>query len=589
MKKLSLKLLKREKNRKSGKSAKPSPSPTSKTGSAKDTQPKQVIMRGFARSGDLLATVKPGDPGKEGKNVLGESVHPKRVKNPNLIAGENVKTNKDLSYYSNVDGKVEVLEDDRGNNIIQVTTFRHGGFEITVSEDEMAAHLSVSPAVGGGDPAAAEEILAECQTRGITFGLKNEALTSTVADAESGGKKVSDILIAAGNEPVNGVDGRFVLKTDLASGDKIKLLEDGKVDFKEQDLYTQAGEGQLLGIVTKPIPGRQNGHTVTGKEIQASGGTELTFEIGNNIRVEEDGKTIKYYSEIDGQLIADETSLTVEPVLQVAGDVGPKTGNIHFNGFVHVQGSVDDNYTIFGEKGVVVEGSVGSAEIRSAADISIAGGVMGREKGLLLAKNNVSVKFAENAHIQAGGSIEIQRAALNCTLQAGNKIKSMMEKGQIIGGKIQTKEGMEVKILGNDLEHKMEVYVGVDFVLESRIEKTRTKVERYKTALQKILSILERIRADGSDPLPADRKKIYDNAVKKRGEIETAIKEMSKSIHFHSERAQQWNRAEVAVSESLYPGVTMIFDNVHYSPDAVQTAVTVYFDAKERSVKTKGI
>ena len=120
---------------------------------------KVVVQRGYARRGDLIAKVIQAVPSKDGKNVFGEKIPAKKVYEPRLIAGSNVKVERGTDYFLNCDGIVEVLRDEKNIHYIQGKLFRFGRVRITVSEDEMEAYLTLLPSVGGADPVTSEQVL----------------------------------------------------------------------------------------------------------------------------------------------------------------------------------------------------------------------------------------------------------------------------------------------------------------------------------------------------------------------------------------------------------------------------------------------
>ena len=157
-----------------------------------------------------------------------------------------------------------------------------------------------------------------------------------------------------------------------ASGSTVALRGDGGVDFKNIDLVTSVKKDQLLAVMKKEKPGLTDGHTVKGEVWKAQSGKPVSIDVGNNIRVEERGDAAEYYAGIDGQLMFDGYRLSVEPVLAIEGDVGPKTGHIKFNGIVHVKGSVQDTYNIFSKKDIIVEGNVGNCYIKTDGNLTAA-------------------------------------------------------------------------------------------------------------------------------------------------------------------------------------------------------------------------
>ena len=398
------------------------------------------------------------------------------------------------------DNTIEGLDKRQNSDSPRARPVRHGSFSVSISEDAMQATLTLTPAIGGGRSVTFEEILAECKDQGIVFGLKEEAIRQAMQKAEAEGKEVTGIVVAEGEPAIGAEDEQLELQVQFASGTRGKVSEDGYIDYKKQDLYTQVVKGELLAILTKATREKQDGCTVTGVEIKAGSEKSYSVDLGDNIHVEEKQDSIHYYSEIDGRLQMDGARLSVDPVLTIEGDVGPETGNIDFLGAVLVRGNVLDNYEISAQKGIVVEGNVRSAVLRSPGDIDIHNGVIGKNKGLVSAKGDVSVKFAENANIQAGGNIVIHRAALNCRLLAGNRIISVENRGQIIGGELEAKRGAEVKVLGNEQEQKTEIAVGSDFDLRRRIKNTEKKLHSHRQALDKILLFLERQEKAAANP-----------------------------------------------------------------------------------------
>ncbi len=480
-------------------------------------------------------------------------------------------------------------EDKQGNDSPRATHARHGSFVVSISRDAIQATLSLAPAIGGGDPVTLEEILTECKSQGIVFGLKEESIREAIQELKATRKEVKDVVVADGEPAIGGEDGELKLQVQLASGAKGKESEDGSVDFKDQDLVTQVRKGELLAIVIKATEGKKNGRTVKGVEIKAGSGKSYSVDLGDNIRTEEKQDSMHYYSKIDGRLQKDGAKLTVDPVLSIEGDVGAETGNINFLGAVLVSGNVLDNYEISAEKGIVVEGNVRSAVLRSSGDIDIHNGVIGKNKGLVTAKGNVSVKFAENANIKAGGDIVIHRAALNCRLLAGNRIISVENRGQIIGGELKATGGAEVKVLGNEQEQKTEISVGSDFDLRRRIKEAQQKLQKPQEVLDKILLFLERLKNVAANPedLPAEMKTKYEQAIKTKAQLEESITKMEKAIESSMKKLAEPMDASIIVHEIMHRGVRINFGKSYFEPDSEQRGVKIFFDRQDRQIKVE--
>jgi uncharacterized protein (DUF342 family) len=561
------------------------------TGTAKTEVERVVIRQGFARKGDLIAVIHPSVRGVDGKNVLGEPVPSKKVDVPRLIAVRNIKVQKGTSYFMGIDGMVEVLEDKKGHLYIRGRLYRQGGFAIDVSADEMRAFLTVNPPLGGARAVAADEVLDKCKKRGVSFGLQEDMVRKAVQEASDEKATVENVLIAEGQEPINGEDGSFEFKVRLASGTRFEIKEDGRTDFKEYDLFTRVKEGELVAVMKKAGEGVNDGKTITDKVLPSRKGREIEASPGKNIRVEEEEGIINYYSEIDGQLLTDGHYFSVEPLMVINGDVGTKTGNIDFDGFLMIKGNVNDGFRVRAGKDITVQGNVGSAYVHSDGTITVKNGVIGKYKGLVTAKGDILLKFAENSNIQAHGDIKITRAALNCRLIAGGKVISTQEKGQVVGGEIKAQKGLEVKILGNDSESKMNVYVGTDFFLESQINELREGMGKYEVSLEKLKLLLDKLEKAEKEQgaLTGRMKEVYVEARKKSVMVKLAIDNLKKKEKEHIIKLNEIQDAEVCVYENLHRGVKIYFGVYSYETETRKRAVKVFYDRTFRKIDTANL
>jgi len=556
---------------------------------SKTEEQRIVVKKGYARKGELVATLKPAIPGKNGKNVMGEVVPAEKVVEYRLIAGKNIKVENGVFYFMNIDGVVEVTKDEKGTHYIQGWLMRHGSFNINISEDEMKAYLNVTPSLGGGKSVTFEQIIEACKNKGIVFGLKEHIIREVLKKSEQEKSILNDVVIAEGEKAIDGENARIEFRVKMASGKRFMVLENGSIDYKEQDLFTNVKENQLIAVVTRAQPGIKDGNTVRGEPIKAKPGQDVVLETGNNIRAEDKGQALWYYSTIGGQLFAERNKISVEPLLVINGDVGPETGNINFNGIVYIKGNVLDNYNVYSKKGVTITGNVGCSKVISEGKVLIQNGVIGKYQGFVRAGGDISVKFAENGTLEAGGSIYIQRAALNTRLTAGNRIISKKEKGQIIGGVIKASQGVEVKILGNESEHKMEVHVGADFTVEKTLSEIRQKINQYQSGLEKIALIMGKLNRISEEPenIPEKLKSIYLESRKKKALIGVAIENLKKMEMECIQNTERIFDAEVIVTEALYRGVKIFFGKTYYEPEKTRSNVRIFYNREYEKIRVE--
>jgi uncharacterized protein (DUF342 family) len=562
-----------------------------KTSAPKEESKRTLVKRGYAKQGDLIATVEPTVFGRDGKNVLGETVPARKVQVPRLVPGMNVTVEKGTNFLMCTTGVVEVMKDEKGTFYLKGRMYHRGQCSIAVSNDEMSAALSIAPSIGGAKHISVDDVLGELNKKGVSFGINQQSIEEAVTTVQEKGESINDLNVARGEEAVHGKDGTLELQVIRASGSAVKVRGDGRADFKDLDRVTSVQNGQLMAFMIRETPGQKDGHTVKGEVVKAQQGRPVDIELGNNIRVEDKGERVEYYAKINGQLVMDGRKLSVEPVLVIEGDVGPKTGNIKFSGIVHIKGSVQDTFNVIAKKDIVVGGNVGNAVIQTDANLEVKGGIVGKNKGQIRAGGDVRVKFSENANIQAGQDIYIQRAALNCRMVAGSRIVAMQQKGQIIGGEIRAREGIEVKVLGNESEHRMEVHVGSDFSLEALIEEIQIKIQKYESALKKIMLVLEKLKKVNPDPegLPDNLKKLYQDARKKGTVAKIAINELRTKESEMLTKFEGLYDAEIIVRDALFRGVKIHFGKAIYEPESRDSNVKITYNRKKDSVEVERI
>ena len=74
------------------------------------------------------------------------------------------------------------------------------------------------------------------------------------------------------------------------------------------------------------------------------------------------------------------TKLSVVPVLEIKGDVGPATGNIDFVGSVLIRGRIKSGFRVVAKGDVQVERTLEDAEIKAGGNIILQRGIQGRKR-----------------------------------------------------------------------------------------------------------------------------------------------------------------------------------------------------------------
>ena len=109
---------------------------------------------------------------------------------------------------------------------------KNGEIKLRVTSDEIEVYAEVVSAENGGKDATYEDALIELKSAGVEYGINEEQLK----DVFDNRMFDSEILIANGLLPVDGIDGEVRYFFDTHKEIKPKEDEKGNVDFKDLNI-----------------------------------------------------------------------------------------------------------------------------------------------------------------------------------------------------------------------------------------------------------------------------------------------------------------------------------------------------------------
>lgn len=356
---------------------------------------------------------------------------------------------------------------------------------IDVSEDGLRAFMTLC--VGEEDLSESgkanlfKEILGKLHEKGITFGIKNDVLLGNLENDRQ-------ILAAEGIAAVDGVDSW--IKMYELSEVRPEVKENGNVDHRELNLINRVNMGDWLGERTDPGEGSA-GRTVTDGIILPAKGNLLPLLYDKNTvkEVNADGKTT-LYARINGAVHYDEKGIGVSNHLEIIGNVGFKTGNIEFDGFLTVKGSIEDSFSVEASKDIEILSDLGLGSVKEIVSregsILIKGGIAGKNKAVIRGRKNIYTKFVSDTTIICEGSVHIGFYCLNSTIKAKEIILDSPG-GQIIGGNTEAEIKVAASIIGSSSEKRTNIIVkGFDRkILKSNADKLAEIIESVKDDLYK--------------------------------------------------------------------------------------------------------
>ena len=467
------------------------------------------------------------------------------------------------------------------NNYTVVGQYQHnpvGDALITVeiSNDELHGTITVTaPAIGGAD-VSADQIRRALETQGVVAGINDEKISEFVDSPVFG----MPYEVASAILPVDGRNAyiAYNFETDKS---KLKMKESasGQVDFKELNQIQNVVEGQPLAQKMLPERGKP-GKTILGKYLEAKNGKDINLPLGKNVYVDTDGRTI--CASINGQVILNGEKISVEPVLQIDGDVSIKTGNISFLGTVIVKGCVDDGFNIKASGNIEVAGTVGRCILEADGNIVVNQGIMGRDEGVIKAGKSLWAKFIQNTTVDVEEYIIVSDSIMNSKVTSNKKILVQGKRASIIGGHIFATEEIYTKNIGSaggGSETVLEV--GFDPRAKNRLtelQENQSVLLRELEELDLNISSLENTKKVRRT-LPHDKEEMLQKLTLRKKEIVADSDGMSKEIQEIQEHLRELKIiGKISASGVVYAGVKLYVRDVKEEIRTDVKQVTFFYE-----------
>ncbi len=447
-------------------------------------------------------------------------------KNPSFKAGEGVYYDQFSSTYKASAYGFVIL--DRTAQKIRLIT------PVQISKDKVRAYFVTFPTKFMKLPSYSdiEHILREKKILAI---MDREAIEEQLSKIDLGEPRVNRILVARGREPVTGYDEYFVplVKLEKKAG---KVLEDGRIDFKKK-------RGQE---VLRKIPGvkPEDGMDIYGEKVDAAFEVKEGYNRGEHI-VESIGDPSIFVSDIDGCLNVEGKKISVSPFAIIKGNVDYDSGNIDFNGSVHVLGSVLPGFSVKARGDIIVEKNVDDAYLEAEGDVTVKHGISGKGSMKIVAGGRVRSKYILNSTVEAVKEIEVEDSIINSKVFSNDRISVTARNGKIIGGETIARHEIVVNVAGVPKENLTRLTVGESLFVERELIDIRREIDSVKLVVQEIM---RKIKASFGEGLFEDPKKFLSilPPVKKKNCLL-----MLQELTAHNKELGEINKKRVEVEAKL--------------------------------------
>lgn len=425
-----------------------------------------------------------------------------------------------------------------------------------VSLDKMKVTARFYPPSVNGSFMTTQDILAYLDKLGVKYGINQEIIADHLQKREF----FTDILIAQGKEPRHGRDARIEYFFNTNPDTKPKHNDDGSVDYKDLNTICKVFQGDLLARL-HPEDRGDKGVDVTGKEILPRSVKALRIEHGKNIRESEDKTEV--FSEVTGHVTLTDGKIFVSNVFEVPADVDNSTGNINYDGNVHVHGNVRSGFTIRAHGDIVVDGVVEDAYLQASGQIIVKCGIHGMNKGTLQADGNVICMFIENAKVNAGGYVEAG-SIIYSDVSASTDVVVSERKGFIVGGVVRAGGKVTSQTIGSPMGASTTVEVGMDPEKKKRFSEIQQDLSRLRANVEKITPVVNQYQNYMLSGKQLDQKNqlYFRRLTAELNATKEAIIQTEKEYHKLQTEMTNSKYAKIVVLKDAHPGVHLTISEV---------------------------
>ncbi len=457
--------------------------------------------------------------------------------------------------------------------------------KLEFSKNNMEAYIEI---VLEGDSGSGKEYLEKnlildfLKKQGVTYGIKKD-----LPDVFEGGKKY---LVAVGKPPIPGRDAIIELLYDTDREIKPKILEDGRVDYRELDTMVIVKKGDVILRRRPPTEGSP-GTNVKGEVVPSRPGREIPLPIGLNVEISKDDPNV-LISKIDGQLIEEEGKISVFPVYEVKGDLDFSVGNINFPGSVIIRRNVKPGFKIEAKGKVEVYESAEECDIIAEGDIIIRKSFIGKNKSLLKSDSSIIVGFIDGARAFAKKDVISHSAIMHSTISAGESV-NVEGKGIIVGGEIQVEKSILAKVVGSKFGTHTVLKIRKPVGISDKINELRKKLKEKMGIIQ---SLEAKIKVFGHDFTFEKLKKSFlskelkmtppqeilvEKLLDTYDTLKKEVEDIQKEILSLDNLIQKFKNAVIIIKDTVFPGVIIMFDESFYKVREALRGVKFYLDGND--------
>lgn len=325
-------------------------------------------------------------------------------------------------------------------------TIDYNWCSLKISNDNMYALICLCNNTSEEKSVISEQMILDLLTsHNIVRGVNRIAILSLLDHMEYG----QFLCVAQGTPATKGTDGYYEYHKEMQDMKQKPVINaDGTADYKNSLSLAIISENELIATYIPPTEGKE-GFDIFGNILPALGrGKDCPALRGHGIYSDED--RIHFYARHSGHIVMDGSSVNIEKLYRISGDLDIEVGNVRFDGDVEIGGDVRSGFEIDATGDVFIHGHVGGCVIKSGKNITINKGIQGRGVCRIEAAENIVCKYVESCSLSAGKNIYAD-SILNASVVAKEQVLVTTKNGNVIGCEVYGMAGVVVKEAGNEI------------------------------------------------------------------------------------------------------------------------------------------
>ncbi|WP_231686876.1 DUF342 domain-containing protein [Bacillus sp. JCM 19034] len=452
-------------------------------------------------------------------------------------------------------------------------------YQVIISKDKLQASIKQISKRNEEMKITLDDLKRLLHDHNVIYGIDESALNIFVSTPIIS----KEVVVAKGKKPENGQDA--YLKPILHELEEKDFDSYENVDMRKVTEIPVVKTGEKVAEKIEATSG-EDGTDVHNEPIPAKPGRDFKLLKGKNTEVSKN--ELELYSLISGQISIDKNTVHVHPTYEIKGDLSMKTGNIDFVGNVIINGNVPAGYTVKAGGDIRIKGTVEAATIFSGGSIFIGSGVVGQNKCLLEAKNDIKASFINEGVVKAGGTIEVTQTILHSTVTTEKMIICKRGRGLIVGGAISAVEAIIAKEIGNEMQTETSLFIGVSKKNLDEHRQIEKELNQINDSLKKLSQLLRTylLKEKNEGTLVGKEKHIkmkvlnsYQESQEKKQSLEVKFKKLN-------ELTQKNGTGYVTAERKMYSNVVLNFGKYQRRVRSNYLGTTARLDKGEITITT---